>query len=291
MVEYICENCGKSFPKKYPYDKHIGRKKSCSKQIGEVKAECHTCKKCGKSYASYTTLYKHTKICNSNNTIVDNRSINNINNQIHQNIKKQNNLNVDGDVKVVKFGNENLSYISDDLYKQILGRGFKAVEEFIEHSHFNRRHPENHNIYIANLRDDLIIYYDGDKWLVAARDDLMEDIIYAKSDFLFNKFRQLKDYMKVCDVVKFTRFMDERGEIQTMERLKGEIKLQMYNNRDLPKGMRRKMEKLEKMRERHGEICEQEINLLEYLQGNYGDNINREKLQQIVDILNRNNNT
>jgi len=273
MVKYICDNCGKLFSKKYPYDKHISRKNSCSKQIGEVKGELHACKKCGKTYASYTTLYKHAKICTTVLTFMDNRSINNINNQIQQNIEKQNNLNVDGDVKVVKFGNENLSYISDDLYKQILGRGFKAVEEFIEHSHFNKRHPENHNIYIANLRDDLIIYYDGDKWLVAARDDLMEDIIYAKSDFLFNKFTQLKERMKNCDIVKFMRFMDERDEIQTMKRLKGDIKLQLYNNRDLPKGMRRRMERLEKMRERQEEICEQEVKLLEYLQGNYREDI------------------
>ena len=101
----------------------------------------------------------------------------------------------------------------------------------------------------------------------------MEYIIYAKSDFLFNKFTQLKERMKNCDIVKFMRFMDERDEIQTMKRLKGDIKLQLYNNRDLPKGMRRRMERLEKMRERQEEICEQEVKLLEYLQGNYREDI------------------
>jgi hypothetical protein len=67
-------------------------------------------------------------------------------NNTNVNVDVEGDFNVDGDVKVVKFGEENLSYISDDTFKKIIGRGFKSLEEFMNHVHFNKDHPENHNI-------------------------------------------------------------------------------------------------------------------------------------------------
>jgi hypothetical protein len=160
---------------------------------------------------------------------------------IMNNIGTLNNLTLDN-VRVVKFGKENLSFMTDDLYKQILGRGFNSVIDFIAHSHFNSDYPENHNIYISNIRDDCIVLYDGDKWTINNRDELMEDIIYAKSDFLFNKFRELQHQMGKTEIDRFIRFMNQRDDEQTMNRLKEEIKLQLYNNRCGPQKIRRYME-------------------------------------------------
>lgn len=165
------------------------------------------------------------------------------NTQTTVNAQTYNNLNVGVDtVKVVKFGNENLSYISDDLYKQILGRGLRSVEEFIEHSHFNRRHPENHNIYIANIKDEYIVLYDGDKWAITKRDEKLEDIIYAKSDFLCEKFKQLSREMNIRDAKKFENFIRLRDDAKTMSRIKNDLTLQLYNNRKLPVKMRKEMD-------------------------------------------------
>jgi len=248
MVEYICYKCKKVFKKKYSYDKHVTRKNPCDRQIGSTLDNNHECKVCGKIFSSYSSLHKHRKkSCKSDDIMI----VNNIQSIDNRTINNQNNhLSVDGDVKVVKFGNENLSYISDDLFKHILGRGFRSVGEFIEHSHFSREHPENHNIYIANIRDEYIVIYDGDKWTINQRDDIMEDIIYAKSDFLFSKFKELRAEMKQHDIERFVRFMNERDNDRTMDRLKEEVKLQLYNNRRLPQKIRRQMEAFELNREK-----------------------------------------
>ena len=151
-------------------------------------------------------------------------------------------MKVDGDVKLVKFGNENLSYISDDIFKSILGRGFKSVEELVDHSHFHPDHPENHNIYIANIKNDYVVIYDGKKWNINKKEDVFEDIIYAKSDFLCMKFKELMNQMTETDIKKFTNFINQRDEDKTMNKIKGELKLQLYNNRGLPQKLKKQME-------------------------------------------------
>ena len=113
-------------------------------------------------------------------------------------------MNVEGDVKLVKFGNENLSYISDDLFKSILGRGFMAIEELVDHSHFHPDHPENHNIYIANIQTDYVVIYNGVKWTINKKEDVVEDIIYAKSDFFCVKFKEHLNQMIKTNVKHFT---------------------------------------------------------------------------------------
>lgn len=238
MVIYECDKCHKIFTHKSVYTKHCNKKNPCTKIIANEKNVCNIC---GKEFSSYHSLYAHIKnnVCNKK----DNLNITN-NMKVDMNIDtlNNNNLNVDGDVKVVKFGSENLSYISDDLFKQILGRGFRAVEMFIEHSHFNKKHPENHNIYIANIKDEFIVFYDGDKWLINERDIILEDIIYAKSDLLFDKFKQLRGEMTQSDIIKFMRFMNERDNNETMNKLKKDITLRLYNNRKIPQAIRRHME-------------------------------------------------
>jgi hypothetical protein len=261
MVKHLCSKCGKTFIRKSYLLKHINRKFPCTKYVQESILNCQCC---NKPFKHKSSLSRHINVC-GNTDIVDNRSVNTY---IDKRAINNNNLNVDGDVKVVKFGNENLSYISDDLFKQILGRGFRAVSEFIEHSHFNKKHPENHNIYIANIRDEYIVIYDGDKWTINRRDEIMEDIIYAKSDLLYKKFKELVGQMNQSDIDRFMRFMHQRDDDQTMNRLKDEITLQLYNNRKLPQYMRKRMDKFEREVLKHINIS--------------GDN----KIDKIMNMLN-----
>lgn len=266
MSQFICGKCDKYFASQSHFDRHVKRKFSCTR------SKLFKCDKCKKTFKHYSSMNHHKNHRCCEKSVVNNQQIN-IENQINNN----NNLNVDGDVKVVKFGSENLSYISDDLYKHILGRGFRAVGEFIGHSHFNPAHPENHNIYIANLRDDYIILYDGDKWIVSGRDEVMEDIIYAKSDFLFNKFKQLRGGMPQEDIDRFIKFMNERDDDQTLNRLKSDIKLQLYNNRYDTQNLRRRMEADKKFITNPG-IIEDVIKSL--------SSITKDKLDKLQKLLN-----
>ena len=247
MLKFKCTKCNKEFNKKANLDRHYARTNPCdSKHL--LSKNTLTCPECNKQFSTYRGYSKHIKdsIC-AKKDINDNLTVNNTTNidtQINGNVTNNlsannlnidnsvnNNLKVDGDVKLVNFGNENLSYISDDLFKSILGRGMKAVEELIDHVHFNADHPENHNLYVANIQKDYIIAYDGDTWTIYKEDEFFEDIIYAKSDFLCVKFKELIECMNPIDVAKFQNFINHRDEDQTMNTLKRNLKLQFYNNR------------------------------------------------------------
>jgi hypothetical protein len=268
MVIYKCERCEKKFHHKSVYTKHLNTKYNCTI------AGLNICDKCGKIYKHKQSLYTHKKTCDSivgQNVTMQNNT---------QNIGQQNNVNVDN-MKVVKFGSENLSYISDDIFKQIMGRGFGSIGEFIMHSHFRADHPENHNIYIANLKDKYIVFYDGDKWMVSKRDDMMEDIIYAKSDLLFNKFKELRHQMNQVDINRFMKYMNERDDDKTMDILKDDVRLQLYNNRKMPQQTRKHMEKCEYLA-KTSDINDTVLlkNIVDTL-----SNFDRTKLQKIQDVL------
>ena len=283
MDKYVCELCNKKFLDKTKYTKHKNRKTTCNNQIANVN---NTCSKCKKNFKSYQTLYRHSKSCENIEATVNN-TLNQVNNTTlnQQNIEKQ--LNLDGDVKLVKFGNENLSYISDDLFKSILGRGFKSVEELVDHSHFHPDHPENHNIYIANIKNDYVVIYDGKKWNINKKEDVFEDIIYAKSDFLCMKFKELMSQMTETDIKKFTNFINQRDEDQTMNKIKGELKLQLYNNRQLPQKLRKQLENQEREKQKRlGNKPRHNVKRLDKIM-NMLENIDENGLDKMENLLNK----
>ena len=173
MVNYICEKCGKLFPQKSNYDAHINRKIPCDEQVTIDGST--TCKVCKKEFQSRSAFHYHMKndVCGGENKIIINEVENQNIEQNNTNFNVEGDFKVDGDVKVVKFGEENLSYISDDTFKKIIGRGFKSLEEFMNHVHFNKDHPENHNIYVASLKDGHVVTFNGDRWNVGIADQML----------------------------------------------------------------------------------------------------------------------
>ena len=47
--------------------------------------------------------------------------------------------------------------------KTIFHKGFKSVENLTKSLHFDKNRPENHNIYISNIKDNYVMMYDGDR--------------------------------------------------------------------------------------------------------------------------------
>jgi hypothetical protein len=51
--------------------------------------------------------------------------------------------------------------------------------------------------------------------------------------------------MDIYAIQRFQNFLNLRGDIKTMTRIKEDLAIQLYNNRKLPQQMRRRMEILE----------------------------------------------
>lgn len=162
------------------------------------------------------------------NTIKNTQKANNIQNNTNCNNNIQ---NINNNIKIIAYGKEDLSHILEKDYKIILNKGFKSVPALMESIHFNKNKPENHNIYISNMRDNHLLIYDGNDWQLKERDDILQDIVYNKTDILSEKFDELVDRLDEPTTKKFNRFLDKRDDDAVINSIKKDLKLMMYNKR------------------------------------------------------------
>jgi len=161
-----------------------------------------------------------------NNTV-----INNTNNQLN-NIKQLN-------INVIAHGKEDLSFITQEQMKKILNKGFKSIENFIQIVHFDKNRPENHNIYISNIKDSYVMKYDGDDWKLMNRENCLQDLYDDKGDYLVEKFEELQGKLDESTLKRFGNFLSKKDDDKIIEQTKREIKLILYNNRKIPEETRK----------------------------------------------------
>ena len=141
-------------------------------------------------------------------------------------------------IKLLAFGKEDMTHIVDEVYKKILNKGFKSVPTLVEHVHFNKNKPENHNIYISNIRTNYVLIYDGEDWKLKERDDILQQLMEDKTEILTGKFDELLTHLDEASIKKFQRFLDNQDENGVITGIKNDLKLMLYNNRKMPETTR-----------------------------------------------------
>ena len=93
-----------------------------------------------------TILSLETKINKSSKKVITTNS-NNTNSNTNSNNTNSNNTNL-----IIQFGNENPAELlkSNEIAK-IINRGYCAIQESVKQTHFNKRLPQLHNIYVSDL--------------------------------------------------------------------------------------------------------------------------------------------
>ena len=148
-------------------------------------------------------------------------------------INNNNNTQINGNViinniKLLPFGQEDLSYITDEMYKKLLHKGLKSVPAFVETVHFNVNSPQNHNVFISNKRDNYVLIYDGKQWTMDNRNKVIDTMITDKTDTLTEMCERLLTLGSPA-MKKFQRFLDKQDGDETINNLKEDIKLILYN--------------------------------------------------------------
>ena len=147
----------------------------------------------------------------------------NLNNNIQNNIHNE--------IKIIAYGKEDISYITDNEYELLINKGFKSVPNLVEYIHFNINKPENQNIYISNMRDNYVLVYDGGGWQIREREDILQDMIDNKTDILNEKFDELVDKLDEITIKRFKKFLDEKDNDNVSSQLKKDLKLILYNKK------------------------------------------------------------
>lgn len=152
---------------------------------------------------------------------------------VGNNVNSHNNIqnNIHNEIKIIAYGKEDISYITDNDYQILIHKGFKSVPNLVEYIHFNGDKPENQNIYISNMRDNYILVYDGEEWQMREREDVLQDMIDNKTDILNEKFDELLDKLDDITIKRFKKFLNEKDDDKISSQLKKDLKLILYNRK------------------------------------------------------------
>jgi hypothetical protein len=131
-----------------------------------------------------------------------------------------------------------VSHLTNKDYVKIMNRGFSSVPKLIEAIHYNPDKPENQNVYIPNIKNNYAMVWNGDKWNLGNQDEIIDDMYDDKSNLLIEKLEELETVVnnKYPSVVKkFKRFIDGKDDDMIKNKIKNDIKLLLYNNKEMIK--------------------------------------------------------
>jgi hypothetical protein len=119
------------------------------------------CRKCNKSYKHQQSRSRHELKCDKNHEIIEKSNSQIIQNQTNGTMNINN--GTINNIIINNYGQEDLSYITDDIIHTVLERLTKhdddsmksAIPNLARYIHLNPKHKENNNIEINSLRSKI----------------------------------------------------------------------------------------------------------------------------------------
>ena len=243
--------------------KHLNKIKDCS--INKLKSDGlkFPCEFCNNKYRDKYSLVKHYNTCKTKkehviqdqltvmndkikeleNKIVPFANPNNVVNNTSTctststNINSNNTINNVMNITILPFDKPN-NYFNNKEKTYLFDRGYKSIEECIKQKHFNKAHPENHNVYISNNRDKYVNLFNGDDWVIEDKNEIIDKLITDNTEYLVENFNNMMDELDTRIVNKFSKLkhdIEENNENLNdfSNRMKDNIKILLYNNRNL----------------------------------------------------------
>ena len=262
-----CIYCNKCFYNKKDLFEHFNICEDYKNSLAKDRGKKYKCKYCKKSYSRKDSLWRHLKTCKEKKKDDEDREnllnlVNMLNNQLkdqNQQLKDQRDefkqelnkrdkqidelikkagvnigtQNIQQNIKILAYKNTDLSHLTDQDYLQCLNRSNMVIPNLIKKIHFNPKKPENHNIYISNIRNKYIMVYDGHKWNLSNQNETIENLIDTNEVVIEQKLEEWlengKEYPEIMK--KFNRYLEKKEKDDVINKIKNEIKLILYNNR------------------------------------------------------------
>jgi len=220
--EYKCEDCNKIYTTKRSLKRHL--REYC--KIAE-KNELYEIIQQMQNQIDNLKTNQPNIIGNNNNANNTNSNNTNSNNTIVNNVNNINNININA------YGKEDISHISDNEYKNIFTKFNSMIPMLIELIHFNEDKPENKNVYISNMRSKHAYMYDGNKWILRNKSELIDDLYDKKCIIIIEKYEDLKNALNNNIIRNLDRFVDKYDDENVKNGILDRIELLLYNNRKL----------------------------------------------------------
>ena len=147
---------------------------------------------------------------------------------------------VENDQNILSYKKTDTDFITDNKISECMTKQYMSIPHLIKMVHFDPKHPENHNMYIGNIKDKYIFVYNGNTWEIKDRNEVIDSLISEKEYILQDK---LSTWIKNSDnsekyhyaISKFKKYIQMKEDNKIINSIKEEIKLLLYNNRKLCK--------------------------------------------------------
>ena len=227
----------------------------------------NTCRYCKKNFSRIDSMNRHMKTCKlklkkdkeqkykdeikrlkerlrdkmNKNCKMHYKTLQKINNQLNNNITKNNCVETINNIhnrniinfNLVGFGKEEFSEIlSNKEQLKILKKKFKSLPYMIDYVHFNKDYPQYQNFIITSIKNNIAYKYDEKKkqFIAGNKEKLLNELIdnrmFDIDTFYNTHIDKLNDKCK--EVIN--RFLDKYNNDKLDDSLKNDINLVVYNN-------------------------------------------------------------
>ena len=126
-------------------------------------------------------------------------------NEILENKKNEKNYNINS---IRLFGDEDISYITDEFMKKILINPFQGLINLIREVHFNNIYKMNANLSIPFMRFNKVIVFTETGWKIFSKKEIFNNIISSKKEIIdeyYDKLMKINE-LNVFQVIEYKRF-------------------------------------------------------------------------------------
>ena len=269
MAEFTCLFCNYETEVKSNYTKHLRTVKHIKNQEkfnknsrkntkDSRKTQEFVCKYCDKPFKHMQSMYYHIKYtCKKNkdedfkelvrlmNLQLDNQKvqmarkdeqIERQSRQIEKLMEKlkvpnvTNNIIQNNNIQLLSYKDTDTSHLTDKDYIQSIKQVTFCVKDMIEKIHFNPHKPENMNIYISNMKDKYLMVYEDGNWNLKNKVNEI-DTLYNSKEMMIEEWLEEGQHKYPELQNKFVKYLNNKENDETMNMVKEEIKLMMYNKK------------------------------------------------------------
>ena len=235
----ICPYCNITFTRLYSKNRHM---KICKVKNEKEKSIILKMKKEKIKYKDEIKRLKERLRDKMNrNCKIHYKTLQKINNQLNNNITKNNCVETINNIhnkniinfNLVGFGKEELSdVLSNKEQLKILKKKFNSLPYMIDYVHFNKDYPQYMNFIITSIKNNIAYKYDDEKkqFIAGNKEELLNELIdnrmFDIDTFYNTHIDKLNDKCK--EVIN--RFLDKYNNDKLDDSLKNDINLVVYNN-------------------------------------------------------------
>jgi hypothetical protein len=220
MEKYECSFCKFSTTLRANYTRHLTTKKHKNNEQTKVDSKPNTNKCKNKNDMKELTDLLKLQI------ELQQKQLENQTKQLELQQIQINNIQINN-IYLLPYQNTDTSHLTDEDFIQCVNQP-NCVKHLIEKIHFNPTKPENMNVYISSLKDEYMMVYNG-KWKSVHKKVL--DDIFRKKHYMIEDWIREDKYPELKK--QFDIYLTQKEDDETLNQMKEEIKLMMYNQKRL----------------------------------------------------------